>query len=33
VAGLLPWKSVIDPLLTLRGINLLAGKIARKDGK
>jgi len=33
VAGLLPWKSVIDPLLTLRGINLLAGQIARKGGK
>ena len=33
VAALLPWKAVTDPLLTLRGIALLAQGIAREASK
>lgn len=33
VAALLPWKSVTDPLLTLRGIALLAGGAVREASK
>lgn len=33
VAALLPWKAVSDPLLTLRGIALLAQGIAREASK
>ena len=33
VAGLLPWKAVSDPLLTLRGIAVLAGADAREASK
>ena len=33
VASLLPWKAVSDPLLTLRGIALLAQGIAREASK